>query len=141
MMLRAAELFGNTKKEKEKMQYALEVEDYEDEGCLTLIQIKEAIQSEYENKNPDEAIIDYLLYYCYIRSQSDDKMEYKHIITLLTESAHLQERASGDKRKPRPESSSPEKLKKRNPPSTGAGIANLKGIDDSDSEYSEVNEI
>ena len=61
-------MFGTTRKDKEKMQYALEVEDYEDQGYLTLIQIKEAIQSEYENKEIDQSIIDYLLYYVYIRS-------------------------------------------------------------------------
>jgi hypothetical protein len=61
-------VFGTTRKDKEKMQYALEVEDYEDQGYLTLIQIKEAIQSEYENKEIDQSIIDYLLYYVYIRS-------------------------------------------------------------------------
>jgi hypothetical protein len=63
------------------------VEDYDEEGFLTLIQIKEAIQSEYEGLDP--SIIDYLLYYVLIRSESDSKMEYKHILSLLDESVSL----------------------------------------------------
>lgn len=69
MMIRVAEIFGD-KDSKEKLQLALECEDYEDEECLTLIQIKETIQSEYENL--DDSIMDYLLYYTYIRSKSDE---------------------------------------------------------------------
>lgn len=69
MMIRVAEIFGD-KDSKEKLQLALECEDYEDEEFLTLIQIKETIQSEYENL--DDSIMDYLLYYTYIRSKSDE---------------------------------------------------------------------
>lgn len=86
MMIRVAEIFGD-KDSKEKLQLALECEDYEDEEFLTLIQIKETIQSEYENL--DDSIMDYLLYYTYIRSKSDEQMEYKHILNMLDESMKL----------------------------------------------------
>jgi hypothetical protein len=57
-------------------------------------------------------------------------MQYKLIINMLDDAIQLQQRASSAKRKNRPESSSPDKLKQRNPPKTG-GLGMLKNLNDS----------
>ena len=56
----------------------LQCEDYEEEGILTLSQVREAIVS--CDEEVDDKVLDYMLYYVFIRSQSADRMEYKTII-------------------------------------------------------------
>jgi len=78
MQWRSSETFG---RDRQRIVNALKDEDYEDEGMLDLVQLKDVIASEYEGV--DDQLIDYLLYYVYIRSESTSRMQYKHIITML----------------------------------------------------------
>ena len=52
--------------------------DLIEEGILTLSQVREAIVS--CDEEVDDKVLDYMLYYVFIRSQSADRMEYKTII-------------------------------------------------------------
>lgn len=51
---------------------ALQCEDYDEEGAIDISQIKEALQSVDEEM--DDSMMDYLLYYVFMRSESIDKM-------------------------------------------------------------------
>lgn len=138
MQMRVAEKFGNA---KSRLSEVLAEEDISNEGFVDLQSLKEAISQEYSSI--DDQLMDYLLYCVFIRSESADKMEYKYIMSMLEESLSLKQRASSAKRTNRPESSSPEKLKQRNPAPVSAGISNglknLKMNDSSDEsdKYSE----
>ena len=90
----------------------LQCEDYEEEGILTLSQVREAIVS--CDEEVDDKVLDYMLYYVFIRSQSADRMEYKTLIQMIDEHLQARERVQSAQRKNRPESSSPEKIKARN---------------------------
>ena len=107
----------------------MKCEDYEDEGILDLEQVREAIVEATDTM--DDQLMDYLLYYVFVKSESTEKMQYKLIISMLDDAVQLQQRASSAKRKARPESSSPDKLKQRNPPKTGNALGNLRNINDS----------
>ena len=115
MQQKSVEQFG---RKLERLLSCLKDEDYEDEGVLDLVQLKEAITSECE----DTQIVDYLLYYVFVRSESASQMQYEKIIAMLDDAVNQQP----SKRKARPESTSPEKLKQRNPSSGAGGIKNLK---------------
>ena len=56
-----------------------------------------------------------MLYYVLVRSESPELMQYNLLIELLDNLIGQQSRAASAQRKNRPESSSPEKLKMRNP--------------------------
>ena len=56
-----------------------------------------------------------MLYYVLVRSQSPELMQYNLLVELLDNMIQGQSRATSAQRKNRPESSSPEKLKLRNP--------------------------
>ena len=56
-----------------------------------------------------------MLYYVLVRSQSPERMKYNLLVDLLDNLIQSQSRAASAQRKNRPESSSPEKLKMRNP--------------------------
>lgn len=61
--------------------------------------------------------MDYMLYYVMIRSEAHDSMQYKHLIDLLDqvgEEIEQKRRVQSADRKNRPESASPETMKKRN---------------------------
>jgi len=60
---------------------SLRSEDYEEEGLLELTALQEAIFT--VNEELDQNIIDYLLYYVLMRSESHQRMQYKHLIELL----------------------------------------------------------
>jgi hypothetical protein len=91
----------------------LQCEDYEEEGILDLVQLREAISSFDEDL--EETLLDYILYYVFIRSASPDRMEYSVLIKLINDGLEQSKRVQSANKKNRPESSSPEKLKLRNP--------------------------
>ena len=62
----------------------------------------------------EDKVLDYMLYYVFVRSESADHMAYKTLIAMLDEHLQARERAQSAQRKNRPESSSPEKIKARN---------------------------
>ena len=98
---------------KQSFIEALKCEDYDEEGIIDLVTLKEAIIGYDEETDPD--LIDYVLYYVFARSKSPDRMEYQALIKLITDGLEQQKRIQSAQRKNRPESSSPEKLKLRNP--------------------------
>ena len=67
MQKKAAEHFGRN---KQNLLTCLSDEDYDDEGVLDLVQLKEAINSVCE----EGQLVDYLLYYVFIRSESAAQM-------------------------------------------------------------------
>ena len=71
------------------------------------------------NEELDAAVLDYMLYFVLVRSESSELMQYNLLIELLDSLIQNQSRAASASRKNRPESSSPEKLKMRNPGMTG----------------------
>ena len=75
--------------------------------------MQEAINSANEELEP--GVLDYMLYYVLVRSESPELMQYNLLIELLDNLIGQQSRAASAQRKNRPESSSPEKLKMRNP--------------------------
>ena len=112
---------------------ALRCEDYEEEGLLELSQLQEAISTVNEDLEP--SVLDYMLYYVLVRSGSAEQMQYKNLITMLDSLIEGQGRAQSASRKNRPESSSPEKLKMRNPGMAGkaaSGPSQQKDDDDED---------
>ena len=68
------------------------------------------------NEDLENSVLDYMLYYVLVRSESADKMQYKVLVDLLDMLINSKTRVASAQRKNRPESSSPEKLKMRNPP-------------------------
>jgi len=62
-----------------------------------------------------------MLYYVLVRSESPELMQYNLLVELLDNLIQTQSRAASAQRKNRPESSSPEKLKMRNPQKTAQG--------------------
>lgn len=109
---------------------ALKCEDYDEEGILDLVQLKEAIMA--FDEDVEDELIDYILYYVFARSKSPDRMEYKVLIKLVNDGLEQQKRVQSANKKNRPESSSPEKLKLRNP-----DLKNKAEIDDQEEKYSE----
>jgi len=75
--------------------------------------LREAISSVDEDLNED--LMDYLLYYVFIRSESVEKMQYKNILEMLDSAVQAHTRTTSATKKNRPESSSPDKIKQRNP--------------------------
>lgn len=62
---------------------ALSCEDYEEQGFLDLIQLREAILSVEDDL--DNHILDYMLFYVYVRNKTADRYEYKPLIKMLEE--------------------------------------------------------
>ena len=56
-------------------------EDYEETGLIDLTQLREAIQSVFDDLEPD--ILDWMLYFTYSNSKSFDKMQYKFLIQMI----------------------------------------------------------
>lgn len=63
------------------MLEALKCEDYEEEGLLEFSQLFEAILTVNEELEP--SIMDYMLYFVFVRSESHEQMQYKHLVNLL----------------------------------------------------------
>ena len=72
------ENFGRFRETFVKM---LRFEDYEEEGLLELSQLQEAINSANEELEP--GVLDYMLYYVLVRSESPELMQYNLLIELL----------------------------------------------------------
>ena len=87
------------------------------------------------NEDIDQSILNYMLYYVLIRSKDHEQMEYKNLITLLDSLIQSQSRSQSASRKNRPESSSPDKLKMRNP--TKVVNDDKEGVKSSDDNYSD----
>lgn len=81
------ERFGRS---KQSFIESLKCEDYDEEGILDLVQLKEAIISYDEDL--DDELIDYILFYVFARSQSPDRMEYKVLIKLINDGLEQQKR-------------------------------------------------
>ena len=60
---------------------ALGCEDYDEEGLLELSQLQESIST--VNEDLESSVLDYMLYYVLVRSESADKMQYKVLVDLL----------------------------------------------------------
>lgn len=108
------ENFGRS---RETLIEALRCEDYDEEGILELSQLQEAIST--VNEDLEVAVLDYMLYYVLVRSESPELMQYNLLVELVDNLIQTQSRAASAQRKNRPESSSPEKLKMRNPQKNG----------------------
>ena len=117
------ENFGRFRETFVKM---LRFEDYEEEGLLELSQLQEAINSANEELEP--GVLDYMLYYVLVRSESPELMQYNLLIELLDNLIGQQSRAASAQRKNRPESSSPEKLKMRNPQKAAQSSGQNKAV-------------
>ena len=94
------------------------------------------------NEDLESSVLDYMLYYVLVRSESAEKMQYKVLVDLLDTLINSKTRVASAQRKNRPESSSPEKLKMRNPQKAGgSGKADNKdkqaADDDDDDNYSD----
>ena len=70
---------------------ALQCEDYNEEGLLELTQLYESISS--VNEDLEGNVLDYMLYYVFVRSQAPDRMDYKVLIEMLDQGTKLRERA------------------------------------------------
>lgn len=106
---------------------SLSCEDYENEGFVELTQLREAILS--LDEECDQHVLDYMLWYVYVRSESVKQLEYRVLVTMIEEQA---------KAKARPESSSPDKIKQRNkaPEPASSGDERYSEIDDpKESDY------
>ena len=66
---------------RESFYEALRCEDYEEQGLLELSQLLEAIITVNEDIEP--SIIDYMLYFVFMRSESHEEMQYKNLVDLL----------------------------------------------------------
>lgn len=54
------------------------------------MQLREAISS--FDEDIDEQLLDYILYYIFVRSKSPDRMEYNVLIKLINDGLELQKR-------------------------------------------------
>ena len=73
--------FENFSRYKETLVESLKCEDYEEQGLLELSQLQEAIMT--VNEELDHNIVDYMLYYVFMRSENPQEMQYKNLIELL----------------------------------------------------------
>ena len=94
------------------------------------------------NEDLESSVLDYMLYYVLVRSESAELMQYNLLIELLDSLIQTQSRAASAQRKNRPESSSPEKLKLRNPQPAKKASDEIKVIkaqdeDSEDDDYSD----
>lgn len=80
MRARVAERFGRS---KHSLLESLGCEDYEGEGVVDLVQLKEAVLA--ADEEVDAHLLDFMLWYVYVRSDSTDKMEYKVLMQLIEE--------------------------------------------------------
>lgn len=74
-------VFENFHQSREALLEALKCEDYEEEGLLELSQLHEAIFTVNEELEP--SILDYMLYFVYVRSEDHESMQYKHLVELI----------------------------------------------------------
>ena len=92
MKAAVAKKFG---KYKSTLYESLSCEDYEDEGTLDLIQFKEAVLGVEEDLDPH--LLDYVMWYVYVRSDNELKLEYKVLMQLVKEHNSLGKRPQSSK--------------------------------------------
>ncbi len=109
---------------KDTLQDSLSCEDYEQEGVLDLVQLKEAILG--VDEDIDWHLLDYMLWYVYVRSDSVDRLEYKVLLTLIDDQTKKQQR---------PQSSKHQTVK-----SSGKAQEAVSSEEEDDDKYSEVDE-
>ena len=68
------------------------------------------------NEELEPNVMDYMLFFVLVRSESHEKMQYQHLIEMLDQiiEGMQKQRIQSADRKNRPESASPETMKKRN---------------------------
>ena len=101
-------------------------------GKLSLQDLYEALKA--VDVNADQVVIDYMLYYVYVRCLDTENLMVDTLIDMLNEAIKKQARAQSASRKSRPESSSPEKIKMRN---VHKQAVNADENDDDEDNYSE----
>ena len=74
-------VYENFYQSRETLIEALKCEDYEEQGLLELSQLLEAISTVNEELEPN--VMDYMLFYVLVRSESHNEMQYKHLIDIL----------------------------------------------------------
>ena len=95
------------------------MEDYEEEGYLSLGQIKDCFET-LELLNDDlisDELFDYILFILYQKSEGIDKLNYPMLFELIEGKLLLSQMSVGSEgvqSRKRPESSSPQKIKARN---------------------------
>ena len=104
-----AELRERFKHCRDSLREALELEEYEEDGTISLTNFRQAfIELEL---NLTEEQLDFIIYSVYIKSESSQRLRHGALFEMLDDEALLASASEGRKR---PESSSPEKLKARN---------------------------
>ena len=75
-------VFENFHESREALIEALKCEDYEEEGLLELSQLNEAISTVNEQEL-EPSILDYMLFFVYVRSDDHESMQYSHLVDLI----------------------------------------------------------
>lgn len=104
-----AELRERFKHCRDSLREALELEEYEEDGTISLTAFRQAF-IELELNLSDEQL-DFIVYSVYIKSESSQRLRHGALFEMLDDEALAASASEGRKR---PESSSPEKLKARN---------------------------
>ena len=77
---------------RESLVEAFRCEYYEEEGFSELSQLQEVIMS--VNEDLEQTVLDYMLYYVLVRSQSPELMQYNLLVELLDSMIQSQSRAT-----------------------------------------------
>ena len=106
---------------KGTLKDTLQLEDYEDNGCIPLSAFQESFET--LDIKVDKDLFDYMIYVVYQRSESLEKMNYQILLDLIDGKVMQGQLSVGSNEggRKRPESSSPEKLKARNKEKYTAG--------------------
>ena len=70
-------------RQRESFGTNLKCEDYEHEGLIALGELSEAITS--TDEEVEDRVLDYMLYYVFVRSESAERMAYKTLTSMLDE--------------------------------------------------------
>lgn len=100
---------------KDTLRETFSLEDYEEEGVVSIGAIKEAFTT--LDIQIEQDLLDYIIYVIYQKSESSSKMKYGSLIDLIEGKlvqGQLSNSSDNQQTRKRPESSSPEKLKARN---------------------------
>ena len=125
-------VYENFSRYRETLVESLKCEDYEEQGLLELSQLQEAIVT--VNEDLEQNTIDYMLYYVLMRSETPQRMQYKHLIELLDSLMVSKSQQAPQTFKNRPESSSIHKLKMRN---QSKPDQEEEGVKDDEDNYSD----
>ncbi|CDW75040.1 UNKNOWN [Stylonychia lemnae] len=104
---------------KESFKECLQMEDYEEEGILSIGQIKECFETLelLSDDQINEELFDYLVFVLYQKSEGLEKLSYPLLFELIEGKLLLNQMSVGSEgvqSRKRPESSSPQKIKARN---------------------------